>query len=481
MRVFFSYLAHESSSFSPIPTGPDSFERFAPDVADRSDDFALLTLSRERGHDLVVGPMATATPSAPASRSTYEGLRNEILQSLREALPIDAVLLFLHGAQLAEGYDDCEGDLLARVRALVGPDIPIGVELDLHCNLTPRMVAHATAIIPCKEYPHSDFRARAAELLDIVEAVVAGRCRPFMVLEKVPMLGMFHTSRQPMRGFVDDLIAREGRDGVLSIGLAHGFGYADTPETGAAVLVVAEGDRDAVEALARGIAARWFALREEIVPPALSLDEGLDRAVGSAGPVVIADSSDNPGGGAAGDSTHLLRGLLDRGIRDAALGMIWDPVAAVQAMKAGVGSSLNLRLGGKVGPMSGDPLDVRATVLACRTDATQNVFGASVALDNAVALEIEGIQVVANSVRQQVIDPACFTALGIDPWHRRIIVVKSAQHFHDLFAPHAGTVLYVDTPGTVSNDWRQFAYRRLGRPLWPLDPTPFERDGRTWR
>lgn len=493
MRIYFSYLAHESSRFSPIPTSIASFstvrdgwplQRCAGepmDLEDLSDDFSLLQLSRARGHEVILGPMAVAAPSRPAGRETYEYLREEILAGLRRALPVDAVLLFLHGAQLAEGYDDCEGDLLAHIRALVGPKVPIGVELDLHCNLSDAMVANATALMPCKEYPHSDFADRAAELLDIIEDAANGRIAPFMVSRRVPMIGNFHTTREPMRGFVDLIKSMERQDGVLSIGLTHGFGYSDTAESGAAVLVVGTGDRARCIDLAERLARQWFALREQIVPPSLSIEDGLQRAVSLPGPVVIADTSDNPGGGAAGDSTHLLRAMLDRGLDDAVLGMIWDPVAVAQAAKAGVGATLPLRLGGKIGPASGEPLDLEVSVLAHSTSARQTVFGGGLALGEAVAVETRGIQIVLNTVRQQVVDPACFTALGLDPWRRKYVVVKSAQHFYQHFAPHARHVLYIDAPGVVTNDYRRLSYQNLQRPVWPLDAAPFTRFGVEWR
>jgi microcystin degradation protein MlrC len=493
MRVFFSYLAHESSRFSPIPTDIASFgtvrggwplrgcEAELLDEQNLPDDFSLLRLSRERGHEVILGPMAVAAPSRPASRQTYEYLRGEILDSLRQAMPVDAVLLFLHGAQLADGYDDCEGDLLAHVRALVGARVPIGVELDLHCNLTDAMVTNATALVPCKEYPHSDFAPRAAELLDIVEGAASGRIAPFMVTRRVPMIGNFHTTREPMRSFVASIKELERTPEVLSIGLTHGFGYSDIAEAGAAVVVVGSGDPALCGDLADRLAEEWFALRDRIVPPSLSIEECLLQAASLPGPVVIADSSDNPGGGAAGDSTHLLRAMLDRGTTDAVFGMLWDPPAVAQAAKAGVGATLPLRLGGKIGPHSGQPLDLEATVLAHRTDAKQKIFGGDLALGEAVAIEAGGIRIVVNSVRQQVVDPACFTALGLDPWSSRYVVVKSAQHFYEHFAPRARAVLYVDAPGVVTNDYRRLPYEHLGRPVWPLDPPPFKRFGREWR
>src|SRR5262245_39635774 len=229
MRLYFSYLAHESSRFSPIPTSIASFssvrggwplqgcEGEPLDIDDLSDDFSLLRLSRARGHEVILGPMAVAAPSRPANREAYEYLREQILAGLRQAMPVDAVLLFLHGAQLAEGYDDCEGDLLAHVRALVGARVPIGVELDLHCNLSDAMVANATVLMPCKEYPHSDFADRAGELLDIIEDAASGKTAPFIVSRRVPMIGNFHTTREPMRSFVDTIKSMEGHGGVLSI------------------------------------------------------------------------------------------------------------------------------------------------------------------------------------------------------------------------------------------------------------------------
>ena len=285
----------------------------------------------------------------------------------------------------------------------------------------------------------------------------------------------------PMRSFVASIKELERTPEVLSIGLTHGFGYSDIAEAGAAVVVVGSGDPALCGDLADRLAEEWFALRDRIVPPSLSIEECLLQAASLPGPVVIADSSDNPGGGAAGDSTHLLRAMLDHGTTDAVFGMLWDPPAVAQAAKAGVGATLPLRLGGKIGPHSGQPLDLEATVLAHRTDAKQKIFGGDLALGEAVAIEAGGIRIVVNSVRQQVVDPACFTALGLDPWSSRYVVVKSAQHFYEHFAPRARAVLYVDAPGVVTNDYRRLPYEHLGRPVWPLDPPPFKRFGREWR
>ena len=480
MRVFTACFAHESSGFSPIPTSIENFREgllhrpsrgeIVPERL-RSIECALTQKATERGHDVVESVGAAATPSSPLVREHYEEIRDEILSDLRSALPVDAIALFLHGAQLAQGYDDCEGDLLTRLRAMVGPDVPIGVEIDLHGNLTDAMVSNATLIIACKEYPHIDFLERADELLDILEAATAGHTVPTSAYCRLPMIGLYHTTRQPMRGLVDKLMEMEKMPGVLSLSIVHGFFFADTPHVGAAVIAVTDDDHDLAQSLAKDIATEFFAMRDEVRTPIVSLTDALDQAEKAThGLTIVADTADNAGGGAGSDSTYFLRELIRRETRDAALGMICDPVAVDFAFAAGLGAVLPMRIGGKLGRLSGDPVDATVTVTGLNPELTQISFGYEQALGRAAALRIAGIDVVVATAREQTHSPECFTGLGINVESKRLLVLKSAQHFHALFSPLASQIIYADTPGTSSVNLDNFVYERLARPIWPLDP-----------
>ncbi|MCX7172728.1 MAG: M81 family metallopeptidase, partial [Proteobacteria bacterium] len=251
MKIYSACLLHESNSFSPLPTNLDNYREqflYRPATGEgralfdsARHDLALRDAVLRKGHQVADGIYCSAVPSAPTNRRDYETLRDEMMAALQQALPLDAVLLFLHGAQMAEGYDDCEGDVLSAARAIVGPDVPIGVLLDLHCNITPAMVDNADVIVACKEYPHTDFPECSEHLVALVTRLVTREFRPVMAFQPVPLLGFFHTTRQPMRGFVDRIKALEGHDGILSVSLAHGFPAGDNAHLSAGVLVVAEG------------------------------------------------------------------------------------------------------------------------------------------------------------------------------------------------------------------------------------------------
>ncbi|WP_312160457.1 M81 family metallopeptidase [Phenylobacterium sp.] len=480
MRLFTACLAHESSSFSPIPTNMENFRDAMLHRPSRGEtvkgrfksiECALTAKGHDRGHDIVESVGAVAMPSGPLARTDYEELRDEIVNDLRLAMPVDAVALFLHGAQLAQGYDDCEGDLLAALRAVTGPDIPIGVEIDLHGNVTEAMTRNATAIIACKEYPHTDFLERADELLDILEATVAGRARPVMAVCKLPMTGIFHTTRQPLRGIVDGLFELEQRPGVLSVSIAHGFPWHDTPHVGVAVIVVSDGDEPLARTLADEVGAQVFAVREQIAAPRTSLEEALAQAAGlNSGMAIIADTADNAGGGAASDSTFFLHELIRMEAQDAAVGMIWDPVAVDIAFTAGVGATLAMRIGGKTSVLSGPPVDAEFKVMALTPRLGQTAFGFYRIVGRAARLRTGGIDVVLIESREQVHSPECFEELGVDLASTRILVVKSAQHFHARFKPLAEKIIYAVAPGATSVDFTTFDYARLVRPIWPLDP-----------
>ncbi|HKU14601.1 MAG TPA: M81 family metallopeptidase [Steroidobacteraceae bacterium] len=491
MRMFCASMIHETNTFSPIQTDLQSFADVALYLPSTGQGRELVEqpfegvnigmLARSRGHSVIDGVMASAEPSAPLRRRDYEHLREEILDGLRAAQPVDAVVLFLHGAQVAHGYADCEGDLIERIRTLAGDAVPIAVEIDPHANVTERMTRNATILVSSQEYPHVDFEDRAVHLLELLERTVAGEIDPRIAFVRVPMFGSFYTTRQPMRDFVDSVLARQGRAGILSVSLIHGFAWADIPDAGAGVVVVANGNAQLAAQLAAQVADEFFALRRQIVVEQVGADLALERALAAPrGPAVIADTTDNPGGGAPGDSTFLLRGLLERKVTNAAVGMLWDPVAVELASIAGEGAQLPLRIGGKACPLSGQPLDVLATVVRLRDDAVQNAQGRMAPLGRAAALRVDGVEIVINSLRQQVFDPACFTAFGIEPRDKRVVVVKSHQHFFQTFGPFAGSVIYACPPGVVQRDFTALPYRHITRPVWPIDVPPFHVFGRTW-
>ncbi|MEY3473822.1 MAG: hypothetical protein RL087_280, partial [Pseudomonadota bacterium] len=434
MRLFTASLATETNTFAPMPTGLASFQEGGYYPAGTHPDhmtffggplWAARQRAREQGWEVVEGLVAGAQPGGTTTRVAYETLRDELLADLRAAGPVDMVLLGLHGAMVADGYDDCEGDLLARVRAIVGPGVVVGAELDPHCHLTDEMVASADVLVAFKEYPHTDVLARALELVDLCAAQVRGQVRPVPAVVACGMVAMVHTTREPARSFVDRIQALEGRDGVLSISIAHGFPWADVPGMGTKVLVYADGNAEKAQVLAHHLADELISLREALGARVPGIDEALDEALAvQGGPVVISDGADNPGGGAASDSTFLLQRLLERGIAPAAVGPLWDPVAARIAAEAGVGARLPLRVGGKIGPLSGAPLDLQVTVKAVRAGHVQTgLSGTPADMGDCALVEAEGIEILLCSKRQQAMGTDLFTGLGCDLAAKKVVVV----------------------------------------------------------
>jgi microcystin degradation protein MlrC len=451
---------------------------------DKPNVFALpLIIWRERaralGWDVAEGLSAFAMPAGDTTRVAYEAMRDEILSDLRAAMPVDAVMINLHGAMIADGYPDAEGDLLAHIRALVGPGVLVAAELDLHCHLTELKVASVDAMVIFKEYPHIDVTDRAEELFRIVADTLAGRVHPRMAMHDCRIIGIFPTTREPVRGFVDRMQALEGQDGILSVSLGHGFPWGDTPEVGMRVLVVADGDGAKAQALADRLGRELWDMRADLAPPFMGIEDAIARVVGHNGekPLVLADTADNPGIGAAGDSTFLLRRLIERKVGGVAIAPFWDPQATLSAFEAGIGARLALRIGGKLGPASGDPVDVQATVMGLVENAHQRFGKASPPMGNMAWLRIgngdaEAIDIVVNDYRTQGFSPECFTAAGLDIARCRGLIVKSTQHFHAGFQPVADDILYVSAPGTGSMDMRSLPFTRVTRALWPRVADP---------
>lgn len=483
MKVFIAGFDTETNTFSPIPTGYQSFVDgfMARGDATRQDPnycsaqlHTWRRLAEARSWEVVEGLCTLAEPGGLITRPTYESLRDEILEGLRAALPVDMVLLALHGAMVADGYDDCEGDILERVRDIAGPTAAVGAELDLHCHITDSMLAHATALIAYKEYPHVDIPERAEELFALCANAAEGLTRPVMAAFDCRMIGTFRTTEQPLRSFVDKLKAMEGTDGILSLSLGHGFPYGDVADEGVKTLAVVDGDKARAQSVARELGEEIFAMRDALAPKFLTIDQALDQALAAKrAPVVIADTADNAGGGAPGDSTFFLHRMLERGITDAACGYFWDPIAVRFCREAGIGATFNLRIGGKCGPLSGNPVDLEVTVRGEAAALTQRFGDAPDNMGPSVWVSGRGIDLVLTTLRTQVFHPEGMTKLGLDPATRKIVVVKSTQHFHAGFAPIAGEILYAAAPGALTKDFTKIPYRKLARPVWPRVADPF--------
>ncbi|MBN3804369.1 M81 family metallopeptidase [Paraburkholderia sp. Ac-20336] len=479
MRVFCAGIGTETNTFSPLPTGLDEFRAGGYYPAGQHPEqmtryAAPLIIARERareeGWTLLEGMFTGAQPGGLTTRVAYESLRDELLSDLKRVLPVDIVLLGLHGAMVADGYDDCEGDLIARVRQLVGPSAVIGAELDPHAHLSSEMVDNATLLIAYKEYPHTDIKERAVELVDLCVKAFAGEIQPVAAVVDTKMVVPIHTSRDPGRSFVDKLSAMEGKDGVLSLSAIQGFATGDVPSMGTKVLVYTDSDKAAAQTLAKNLADELISLRDKLRVNYLSVDDALDIALAEGPtPAILADRADNPGSGAAGDSTFILKRLLERKISNAALGPLWDPIAVQMAFSAGVGARMSLRIGGKISPMSGDPVDAACLVKVLKRDHVMTgQTGEPLLVGDSALIDIEGVECVLISVRTQAINVDVFTGLGCDIASKKVVVVKSAQHFYASFSTISTRVLYVGAPGSATPRYDQLTYRKAVLPKWPI-------------
>lgn len=488
MRIFTASLATETNTFSPVPTDRASFEMAfyaAPGQHPATPTLcsAPMVVLRRRaaaeGFELVEGTATWAEPGGLLQRQAYEGLRDQILDELRAALPVDGVVLGLHGAMVAQDYDDCEGDLLERVRGIVGPGVLIAAELDPHSHLTRKRVANADILAAFLEFPHTDFVERAEHVVDLALRTLRGEIRPVMAAFDCRMIGLYPTSRAPMRGFVDRLWALQGHGGVLSVSLIHGFMAADVAELGTQMLVVTDDDAAGAAALAERLGMELFALRGTTAMPMLDTDAGLERVAGLVAanpgkPVVVADVWDNPGGGVAGDGTLILRRMLERRMDNVAVATIWDPIAVTFCLAAGEGARIGLRFGGKAGPDGGAPIDAAVTVLRAVPEAWQSFGQSRVTLGPAAVIRLDGttIDVILNTNRTQTFEPDVFSNLGIDPLAKAVLLVKSTNHFHAGFAPIAAEIVYIDAGAPYPSDPRRTPYRKLTRAIWPRVEQP---------
>lgn len=482
MKILLGGISHETNTYCRGTTPIDAFRHWRGEeivetfAGTGSDPGGVLHAAGEHGCEVVPTYLAVAQPSGVIATDAYETMKTELIERITAALPAEGVALNLHGAAVAEGIDDVEGDLCAAIREVIGPEVGMVATFDLHGNVTQEMLDTLDCAFPVHLYPHTDEFDRGVEAVELLVRLAKEQIRATSYVEHLPMLlPPSTTDENPARTM--NLLCRrqETLRGLIDCSVFHGFPYADIPIAGVHVVATAEGDESLARDAAKSVADWIWNSREDFRPKLAACDEAVAAARSARrGPVVIADIADNPGGGAPGDGTHLLRAMLDAGVTDSCFGSLYDPDVVEQAVAAGVGSTVDVSLGGKHDDIHGKPVEVSACVKSI-TDGRYYfpVVKSHVELGPCVRLTAEGIDVVVASRAIQTFDPNLFSLHGIDVTKCKIVGLKSSAHFRAGFAPVASQIILADSPGFTGVgsvlDLNVFPRTRTRRPVWPID------------
>jgi len=491
MRIASGGVQHETNTFASTPTTLVDFVRDSecgPELAGYD-----VIFDRYRGTGCIHGgyiagadalgiellPLlsARAQPSGVVDQQAYETMLGWFLERLEAALPVDGVLLDLHGAMVSEAHEDAEGAFIAAVRSKVGPQLPIVVTLDLHANITQQMADMADVIIGFDTYPHVDMHERGREAIELLARIIRGDVAPVQAYRQLPLITlppMQCTLREPMQSLIARLHQLEAEPGILTATISMGFPFADIQDAGVSVLVTADGDEVLANRQADELAGWLWDLRDDLSPQLTSMEDVMQFVTDHPddGLTVVADGSDNPGGGAPCDGTVALHSMIDAGFQGGVVGVLYDPETAAQAHAAGVGQTIRVRLGGKTDLLHGPPVEGDAYVRALCDGAFVHygpMFqGVLDHLGPTATLIIGGVEVVVGSYRRQCLDVEMLRIAGIEPTHRRLLVLKSAVHFRADFGPLATHIFDADTPGIHRPDFSMIDYQHLRQPVYPL-------------
>ena len=437
--------------------------------------------ARSLGHDPRPLSWASTEPSAHVTEDAFERIVTQLVEDLREMRDLDGVYLDLHGAMVTEHLEDGEGEILRRVRDVIGPEPPLVASLDLHANVTPEMVARADAMIAYRTYPHVDMAETGAGAARHLDFLLDGADRQHKAFRQLPFLMQLTagcTLHDPARGLYEQLAALEGRR-VSSLSFNCGFAPADIHHCGPSL--IAYGDTQAAADTAADALYDYALRREEtFVSEVWSPEEAVAKAIAAAKsadkPVVLADTQDNPGAGGESDTVGLLAELVRRDAPDTALAILFDPEVAAAAHAAGEGAEITVGLGAKSGQRNHRPFEAGYRVEALgdgRFTGTGPFYrGARMRLGPMACLAIGDVRIVVASTKLQAADQAIFRHVGIEPTEKKILALKSSVHFRADFQPIAEEVLLVAAPGPNLVDHRGFGYRNLrpGLRIMPRGP-----------
>jgi microcystin degradation protein MlrC len=485
MRVAIAGLWHETLTFAHMRTRLDDFRAFqlseGEEVIERNRGVGnevggFIDTGSRLGMELVSVLFAGALPSSTVSAETYHWLRSRILEGLKDSMVVDGVLLALHGAMVAEGVDDVEADLLDGIRQIVGASCPVVVTLDLHANPSATMVERASAVVGYDTYPHVDIYDRGCEAACILKALLDGMpvAKAFRKLPLLTVPQSQGTSDEPMRSIMEQVHALERDPGILSVTVTAGYPYSDVTRLGMAVVVHSKGDAKLAAKSADKLKDQIWRARQAFTVRNIPADEAVRQAIdASDGPVILVDSADNIGGGTPGDGTVLLRELLRQRACGAVIA-IADRESVAAAVNVGVKGRVNILVGGKFDSNHGEPVPVsgyvRMTCDGIYTHRGSYMTGLQVDMGRTAVVVSNGIEIVLMERKALPFDAEQLRSLGIEPARKKIIVVKSAIAWKAAYADVAQKVIYVDTPGLCSSNLFAFPYKKVPRPIYPLDP-----------
>lgn len=487
-NVLTAEMSHETNSFSLHKTGKQAFmARYAligaAAIKERGAENTELAgfLDASRAHDWQVTHVlsAAAGPSGKIRRKAFDWLCEPIISSIKEH-HFDGLLLGLHGAMGLDFCDDGEGELLRRVREVVDEEMPIAITLDPHANVSEQMCELADIIVSFKTYPHIDMRDIGRQAGDILQQTMAGEITPRTIRVGRPMLEEVNGGRTDIGPMIERLAAArayEKQADVFAVSINAGFASADVARVGPTVLVTGQGDFAAHTAFAETLADDIWDRRFEVLNDYLSVDETAAIAATyqpDQGPLVIADYADNPGAGGYGDSTNLLRALLDAGVGMACYGPMVDGAVVQTLQTAVVGESIQIVLGGKTDPdFGGGPLELEAELVSLSDghfigDGPM-IHGLHGSFGPSAVIRVGGIEILLVTVPRQILDLQQFKAFGIDPQSKNVVALKSMQHFRAAFEPISGQIIVCDSGALCTPRYDRLPYRNVPRPIFPLD------------
>ncbi len=484
-KVLIAELKHETNTFCSTMTDKKAFSarylKYDEEILSffsgvRTEMGGIIDGCKEEKFDIIPSVAANATPGGKVTRAFFEEAKEKILADLQKHGPVDGVLLSLHGAMVLEDDEDGEGNLLEAIRGVVGNDVPVMASLDLHANVTQKMVSNCDAFFAYETYPHKDLYERAYQAAKTMGRTLSGEIRPVTRFRKLPILAPYlETGKEPMEEIMAFAAESEKNKKIVKVSVLHGFSWADISETGVSVVVTADNDPDYAQSVADDLAAIIWEKRKEFIKHATPLRDAVEQVINAAEyPVLLADIADNPGGGGPADGTHILRELLEKGVKDVGIALIADPKTVEDAVNAGVGAHLTINLGGKTDKLHGDPVHCDAYVKTLCDGIFVNKGpmskGLVVNVGRTVLIEINGIDVIVTERRHQPWDPEIFRRVGIQPEDKKVLVVKSSMHFRAAYSELVKSIIEVDCPGLTTTNFKHFSYENISRPIFPLDP-----------